>query len=396
VVGLRRLFGEFDFYGARRLFYVISLVVIIAGLVSIALPNFGLRLGIDFSGGSLLEAKFERTDVTTSEIRAALAPLDLGEPIIQQSADEPGRFLIRTKAFDETQRQSVEDTLATTVGEFQVLRFEGISPVIGQELSSKSLLAVGIASVLMLVYITVRFEFRFAVAGIIALLHDVAVTVAFFSLLGREINGPFVAALLTVVGYSINDTIVIFDRIRENLRAKAHGPGDFAPLINRSLAETMPRSINTSVTTLLAILAVFIFGGRTTRDFALALIIGVVAGTYSSIFIASPIWATWREATLRTAARSRAGDQSRSSGRGRTPAGPQAAEGPLRAESGQGAPQAGRERPAQPGAQTEERRVPGGGVRASSSRPAQAPRTAGVARPASGGARKSRRKRKRR
>lgn len=298
----KRLQGV-DYFGKRRLFYLISAAIIAAGLVSLALPSYGLQLGIDFSGGSLLEARFERTDAGTSEVRSALEPLGLGEPIIQRSAGDPSVFLVRTKAFDETQRQAVEDALYSAVGPFEVIRFEGISPVIGRELSSKALLAVGIAAVLMLLYITVRFEFRFGVAAIVALLHDVGVTVAFFSLARREINGPFIAALLTVVGYSINDTIVIFDRVRENLRERAHGPGDFGPLVNRSIRETMVRSINTSATTLLAILAVFLFGGRTTRDFALALMVGVLAGTYSSIFIASPIWATWREASLRAAAR---------------------------------------------------------------------------------------------
>lgn len=304
---MRERLRRFDFYGHRRLLYLVSAVVIAAGLISLALPGYGLRLGIDFSGGSILEAKFERADVTTSEVRSALEPLSLGEPIIQRSAEDPALLLIRTKAFDEEQRLLVEQTLRAAVGQFEVVRFEGISPVIGRELGSKALLAVGIASALMLLYITFRFEFRFGVAAIAALLHDVVITVGLFSLARREVNAPFIAALLTVVGYSINDTIVIFDRVRENLRAEPHGIGDFGPLVNRSLAETMTRSINTSATTLLAILAVFLFGGRTTRDFALALIIGVLSGTYSSIFIASPIWASWREASLRAAAGGPAG-----------------------------------------------------------------------------------------
>lgn len=299
---VRRL-RAFDFYGTRRMWYMVSLAVILVGAVTLALPNFGLQLGIDFVGGSLLEARFERTDVTTTQVRDALTPLGFGESIIQKASDDPQRFLIRTKAFDEAQRAAVEDALRESVGEFEVIRFEGIAGVIGAELTRKAFLAVGIASALILLYITVRFEFRFGVAAIIALLHDVAVTVGLFSLLRREVNSSFVAAILTVVGYSINDTIVVFDRIRENLRAKAYGPGDFGPLVNRSIAETLRRSINTSLTTLLAIGAVFIFGGRTTRDFALALIIGVTAGTYSSIFIASPIWATWRERAFAAHAR---------------------------------------------------------------------------------------------
>lgn len=295
---LRRVWS-FDFYGRRRIWYAVSLAVILAGAISIALPSFGLRLGIDFTGGTLLEAVFERSDVSTSDVRRALQPLGLGEPIVQQAADDPARFIIRTTAYAEQDREAVRSALAAGVGPHEVLRFEGIAAVIGRELTQRAVLAVAVASALILLYITVRFEFRFGVAAIVALLHDVAVTVAAFSLLRREVNLTFVAALLTVVGYSINDSIVIFDRIRENLRARAHGPGDFIPLVNRSLNETLTRSINTSATTLLAITAVYLFGGRTIRDFALALIIGMAAGTYSSIFIASPIWATWRESSAR-------------------------------------------------------------------------------------------------
>jgi preprotein translocase subunit SecF len=285
-----------DFYGRRRTWYAVSLAIIVAGAISLAAPSYGLRLGIDFTGGTLLEVQFEREDVTTAELREVIQPLGLGEPIIQRAADDPSRFIIRTTVYDEEGREALRNALVTGIGDLDVLRFEGIAAVIGRELTQRAFLAVAVSAALMLLYITARFEFRFGVAAIIALLHDVAVTVAAFSLLRREVNLTFVAALLTVVGYSINDSIVIFDRIRENLRARAHGAGDYGQLVNRSLNETLTRSINTSVTTLLAILAVFLFGGRTIRDFALALMIGMASGTYSSIFIASPIWATWREA----------------------------------------------------------------------------------------------------
>ena len=298
---MRKLRGA-DFFGARRLWFGISIAVILAGLVSLALPGFGLKLGIDFVGGSILEARFERTDVTTSSIRAAVDPLGFGEAIIQQAADDPQLFLIRTKTFDDAERSELEAALRSSIGEFEVVRLEGIAGVIGAELTRKAFLAVTVASALMLLYITLRFEFRFGVAAVVALLHDVLITVGAFSLLQREINSSFIAALLTVVGYSINDTIVVFDRIRENLKLRPHGRGDFGPLVNRSVKETLTRTINTSLTTLLAIGAVFVFGGRTTRDFALALMIGVATGTYSSIFIASPIWAMWRERSLAAAA----------------------------------------------------------------------------------------------
>lgn|GEM_PF-94252 len=298
---------HYDFFGRRRLFYAVSMVLIVAGLVFLALPGFGLRLGIDFVGGSLLEARFERADVSTAEVRDALTPLGYGEPIIQRAADDPHRFLIRTRVFGDEERVAVQQALIGAVGPFAVERFEGIAGVIGAEMTRRSLLAVAVAAGLMLLYITIRFEFRFGVAAIVALLHDVLITVAAFSVLQREVNSSFVAAVLTVVGYSINDTIVVFDRIRENLRARLYGRGETARLVNSSIAETLSRSINTSLTTLLAIGAVLVFGGRTTRDFALALMIGMAAGTYSSIFIASPIWGTWRERDLARAGGGAAG-----------------------------------------------------------------------------------------
>jgi len=284
-----------DFYGRRRIWFGLSLLLIVTGAVLLALPGFGLRLGIDFVGGSILEARFERADITTAEVRETLIPLGFGEPIVQKAVEDPHRFLIRTRVFDDEQRLLVEQALTDGIGPFAVERFEGIAGVIGRELSRKAVLAVVIAAVLMLLYITIRFEFRFAVSAIIALFHDVAITVAAFSLMQREVNSSFVAAILTVVGYSINDTIVLFDRVRENLRLRPYRARESGELINRSIRQTLTRSVNTSLTTLLAVGAVLVFGGRTTRDFAAALMIGVATGTYSSIFIASPIWAMWRE-----------------------------------------------------------------------------------------------------
>lgn len=296
-----RKLRSMDFFGSRRLWFGVSAALIIAGLLSLALPGFGLQLGIDFVGGSILEARFARADVTTSVVRDVVDPLGFGAAIIQQSAEDPQLFLIRTKIFAEEERAQLETALRGGIGEFEVIRLEGIAGVIGAELTRKAFLAVTIAAILMLLYITARFEFRFGVAAVIALLHDVLITIGAFSLLQREVNSSFIAALLTVVGYSINDTIVVFDRIRENLKLRPHGRGDFGPLVNRSIHETLTRTINTSLTTLVAIGAVLLFGGRTTRDFALALMIGIATGTYSSVFIASPIWAMWRERSLAAA-----------------------------------------------------------------------------------------------
>ncbi len=298
---MRRL-KTFDFFGTRRIWFGLSLALILATLVSLALPGRGLQLGIDFTGGSLLEARFGRTDVTTGEVGAAVLPLGFGEPIIQRAVEDPQRFLVRTKAFDQAQRDAVEAALREKVGEFEVVRFEGIAGVIGAELTRNAFMAVTIASALILLYVTMRFEFRFGVAAVLALIHDVLVTIGVFSIFRLEVNSSFVAALLTVVGYSINDTIVIFDRIREHLREKYHGPAELGALVNRSVSECLSRTINTSATTFLAVGSVYVFGGRTTRDFALALIVGIIAGSYSTIFIASPIWAIWRRRSMETLA----------------------------------------------------------------------------------------------
>ncbi|EAX46765.1 protein-export membrane protein SecF [Thermosinus carboxydivorans Nor1] len=287
---------KFDIIGKRYWWFALSALVIIPGLVSMAVQGF--NLGIDFTGGTLLDMKFARP-VTVAEVRDVLKDYHLENSTIQlatvaaQTEASPNVF-IRTQVLGEEERRAVLSGLEQKLGKFDILRIEKVGAVIGSELTRQAVLAVAAASVLMVLYITYRFEFKFAISGIIALLHDVLVVLGVFSLLQKEVDASFVAAILTIIGYSINDTIVIFDRIRENL--KTHRKSEsLAELVNRSIWQTMTRSIYTVLTVLFAALSLYFFGGETTKNFALALIIGITSGAYSSIFNASPIWVTWKE-----------------------------------------------------------------------------------------------------
>lgn len=286
---------KFDIIGKRYWWFLLSALIIIPGLISIAVQGF--NLGIDFTGGTLLDLKFARP-VTVSEVRDALKDYQLENSTIQLASTEqveaaPNVF-IRTRVLDESERRTALAGIEQKLGSFEVLRVEKVGAVIGSELTRNAVIALVISWGLMIIYITYRFEFKFAVSGIIALVHDIVVVLGLFSLLHKEIDASFVAAILTIVGYSINDTIVIFDRIRENL--KAHRKGEsIHDLVNRSIWQTMTRSIYTVLTVLFATAALYFFGGETTKNFSLALLIGFTSGAYSSIFNASPIWVTWKE-----------------------------------------------------------------------------------------------------
>ncbi|MDI3547686.1 MAG: preprotein translocase subunit SecF [Halanaerobiales bacterium] len=280
-----------DILGKRKIWYTISLIVIIIGLVFLLFK--GLNFGIDFQGGTLLEFKFAQ-QVSNEEVRKILSEIGIAEDAkIQQSAQQ-GIYgvLIRAKELSPEQIVKIEEALKEAYPSTEMLRTDMVGPLIGKELRAKALWAMLIASLAIIAYISIRFEFRFAIVAIIALLHDVMITIGLFAIMGKEINTPFVAALLTIVGYSINDTIVIFDRIRENMKLMRRTP--FIELANKAVLDTLPRSINTSLTTLITILAIYFFGGASIKTFMLALFIGVFAGTYSSIFIASPLLVSWQ------------------------------------------------------------------------------------------------------
>lgn len=275
---------NFDFIGKRKFAYVLSCILIIAGIVSLCVQ--GLNFGVDFTGGTVYQIQFEdKMDI--AELRSDLG--DIGYDGAQLQEMDDNTFQLRTDFMDQTAQDEFVDELTEAVGApFEVLQANAVGPSIGQEILLSGVLALVIAIVLMIVYITVRFQWRFALAGNLALFHDILITVGIFSIFQLEVNSNFVAAILTIFGYSINDTIVVFDRIRERLGAVKRD--ELAETVNYGIQSTLRRSLFTSLTTLIPIICVFIFGGDTTRLFVLALIIGIVSGTYSSIFVASPLW----------------------------------------------------------------------------------------------------------
>ena len=284
-----------DIASRSKLWFAISLIIIACGCVSFATRGF--NFGIDFTGGSILDLHFEQP-VNIAAVRDALRPLGLDNATIQLAADSndassSNNVMIRTVDLDEPARLAVIDALRS-VDNFDLLRFEKVGATIGSELISNALLALLISWALIIAYIAFRFEFNFGIAAVLALIHDILIVLAIFSFTQKQIDSSFVAALLTIVGYSINDTIVIFDRIRENLKLHFKRSGNLADILNRSIAQTLTRSIYTVCTCLFTTLALYFFGGDTTRDFAFALTVGFIFGCYSSIFIAGPLWLTLR------------------------------------------------------------------------------------------------------
>jgi preprotein translocase subunit SecF len=288
-------FSKFDIIGKRYWWFCLSFLVIIPGIISMAVQGF--NLGIDFTGGTILDLKFTQP-VTVVQVREVLKDYQMENSTIQlalsDNVESGNNVIIRTRELSEDQRRAITADLQQKLGSFEVLRIENVGATIGAELTQKALIALVVSWLLMIAYITYRFEFKFAVSGIGALVHDILVVAGIFSLLRIEVDSTFIAALLTIVGYSINDTIVIFDRIRENL--KTHRKTEsILELVDRSIWQTMTRSIYTVFTVLFATAALFIFGGEATKNFSLALLIGFTSGCYSSIFNASPIWVTWKE-----------------------------------------------------------------------------------------------------
>ena len=274
--------------GKSKLWLGISIVLVVLSLISIMTKS--LNLGIDFTGGSLFEIKFEKP-VTLQEINPTLD--EIGKSIPQFSAnsriaqvDEKGILILRTQAIDETQKGTVLEGLKN-YSKYEVLKSEQVGATVGKELLNSAILSLILGSLLIIAYISFRFELKFALGGVIALVHDIIIAIGVIALLGYEINSSFIAAILTILRYSINDTIVVYDRIRENL--KRHKGLSLENIIDNSVNDVMRRSLNTSFTTLLAVLAVLIFGGDTLKSFMVTLLVGIGIGTYSSIFVASPI-----------------------------------------------------------------------------------------------------------
>ncbi len=271
----------------RKIWFSISGVVLIVGLV-LGLIR-GVNVGIDFTGGTLMEIELHKY-IPTKEIREITDKYDKGANISMLGTDKTTVQIRMNEDFNNEERKEIfaEFQAKYDLNEEDLLRADQFGPSVGKEITKKALLAIVISVIGMLVYITFRFEFSFAISAIIALTHDVLIVLSMYSILQVPINSSFVAAVLTILGYSINDTIVIFDRIREN--SKFTKKIDYVKIANESIAQSLTRSINTSLTTLITLLALYILGVEQIREFALPLIVGVVAGTYSSIFIASPLW----------------------------------------------------------------------------------------------------------
>ena len=286
--------AKFGFIDMRRKAYVVSASVLAVGmvamLVNLAAIGSWQNYGVDFTGGVLVQVRFE-DPTTDSELREALGGTEA--PPITRFGEE-NEFVVRAPVQEGVAIDDVATELATQVAAtygddaFEIVRQESVGPKIGRELQGRAALAILFSFVLTLLYIAIRFEFRFGVASVIATTHDIFIVLGLLALFRVEIALPTVAALLTIVGYSLNDTIVVFDRIRENLNARGGRREDPYKLVNRSVNETLPRTVLTSGTTLGVLLALLALGGAVIRDFTLVLILGVLIGTYSSIFIASP------------------------------------------------------------------------------------------------------------
>ncbi len=296
-----------DFVSKRYWYFALSLLIIIPGTLSLLF--FGVQRGIEFTAGSTMTVRFVQ-QVQENELRQELASLGHGDAIIQRIGEED--YFIRTREMMgggkdssgqvviSTEREKIEKALEERFGEFTVRDFYSVSPIVASDIERNATRAIFVAAPAILLYITWAFRkiakpFRYGACSIIALLHDILVVLGIFSLLGKfanvEIDAMFIAGILTVVGYSVHDTIVVFDRIRENmLRGKIK---DFASVVNHSIMQTLSRSLNTSLTTLLVLVALFLFGGVTIRYFILVLLIGVLTGTYSSIFNASQLLVVW-------------------------------------------------------------------------------------------------------
>jgi preprotein translocase subunit SecF len=288
---------KINFIGLRRFAFALSGLVIAASIISIMFHG-GLNYGIDFAGGTLVQVKFkEPTQV--ERIKEQLSSIGLDRSLVQRFGEKKeNEYLIRVeKVVPEMEVLSlqIEEALQKAYGKggVEVRRTEMVGAKVGKDLRKKGMLAIIYAMVGILIYITWRFEFIYALGAVIALAHDVMITVGAFSFADKEFTLPIIAAILTIIGYSLNDTIVVYDRIRENRRKMRREP--FANIINSSINETLSRTLLTSLTTLIVVIILFIFGGGVIHDFAFALMVGVLVGTYSSIFVASPIILTWQE-----------------------------------------------------------------------------------------------------
>ena len=270
----------------------LSISIILVSLSIIIFFTKGLNYGIDFSGGNLFQLKYTETTVTLNQINENLDKLAEELPQVNSNSrkvqiSNDGTVIVRVPELNEANKDKVLKSLKN-LGTYNLDKEDKVGASVGDDLKKSAIYSLGIGAILIVIYITMRFEFSFAVGGILSLIHDIIIAVGFIALMGYEVDTPFIAAILTILGYSINDTIVIYDRIRENLKRK-HKGWTLEQCMDESVNQTAIRSLNTSVTTLFSVIAILVFGGASLKTFIMTLLIGILAGTYSSIFIATPI-----------------------------------------------------------------------------------------------------------
>jgi preprotein translocase subunit SecF len=276
---------NFNIVGKRGIAFIISITVIVAGIISLFVQ--GLNFGVDFAGGAKMQIEFKQS-ISAEELRAMFTDKGFSNPEIKSSGEN--EYMI-TVTQDEAENSDELLKVALEGVDYTILQIDKVGPKMGAEMRNNSIQAVGIALLLILIYITVRFEFKFAIGAVVALIHDVMVTLAIFSFFQWEFSLPVLAAFLTIVGYSLNDTIVVYDRIRENI--KIHKGKPLKDVINLSVNQSLSRTIITSLTTFIVVLILAIFGGQVLFGFSIAMVVGVIVGTYSSMFVAAPILIAW-------------------------------------------------------------------------------------------------------
>ena len=289
------MFKNFDFIGHKKIWFTFSGIMIILSIISIIMFRF--NWGIDFTGGTILELGFNK-NVTVEEVRDGLREDGLQTSTIQLSGNISGEsgddVIIRTRNLSSEEAQTVVAHVNDKVGGAEVKRIETVGAVIGSEVTKSTLLNVLISFGAMILYMSIRFEHRIAISAIVAICHDILMVLGVFAFFHLEVDASFLAAILTVLGYSMNESVVIFDRIRENLHTHRR-TDSFATLANDSIHQTIRRSLYTLTTTLFCVASLYFFGGDTTKNFALVMLIGFISGAYSSICVASSIWVTWHE-----------------------------------------------------------------------------------------------------
>ena len=277
----------------RNIKYYLSVSIVLVILSIVVFFAKGLNYGIDFTGGNLFQLKYKDKQITLTEINENLDKLSEKLPQVNSNSrkvqiSEDGTIILRVPELKEEDKKEILNSLQE-LGAFNLDKEDKVGASIGDDLKKSAIYSLGIGAILIVLYITLRFEFSFAIGGILSLLHDIIIAVGFIALMGYEVDTPFIAAILTILGYSINDTIVIYDRIRENLKRRHTKNWTLEDCMDESVNQTAIRSLNTSITTLFSVIALLIFGGASLKTFIMTLLIGILAGTYSSIFIATPI-----------------------------------------------------------------------------------------------------------